>query len=56
MPIRHEYDIIIGAMGENMAKVSCADITNPKTRARLEKAVKRLIADNKKVFDNLAKK
>jgi hypothetical protein len=39
-----------------MTKVSCADITNPKTRARLERAVKRLVTDNQTVFDNLAKK
>ena len=39
-----------------MERVICADIMNEKTRALLEREVKRVVLRNKKVFDNLAKK
>jgi len=41
--------------GDEMERVFCANVKNPKTRAVLQKSVERTIKKNKKVFDKLAK-
>lgn len=38
-----------------MSKLFCTDVSSETGKARLQKSVERLIKENQKVFDNLAK-
>ena len=38
-----------------MAKLFCTDVSNEAGKAALQKSVEKIIKQNKKVFDNLAK-
>jgi hypothetical protein len=40
---------------KKMSRFSCTDVATEKGKAALQKSVERIIKQNKKVFDNLAK-